>query len=328
MVTPSIPYVISPQTLPYERLGFGWGAVLAGLGIAIAIDVFFAEIGLAMNLGIIDLQSSGGAIVAFSAIAWVVSGLIALFAGAWVAGRMASARTMTEGSMHGIAVWAAGAVAMLVLAFISAGVLGSGMLALVGSGLKGAGEVAQVALPSWEGIRGELDGALAEQDSGAGAVATTGQPPAADETRLRDRSRIFELAGRQFALEEAGPAPAAEREELVQLIAARTGISAPAAEQTLAQWDRVWNETVQRYEVAKAEALRVAETARQVAMTAASWAAVAMVLGAVTALVAGAYGARSRLRLVVLQDVARSELLGSMPLSGRHIENAHSRSVP
>lgn len=309
MVSPqSIPYVNTPAPLPYERIGFGWGAVLAGLGIAIAIDILFAEIGLSMNLGIIDLESSGGTILTMNALAWVVGGLIALFAGAWVAGRMASARTMTEGSLHGIAVWAAGAVAMLLLAFSAAGVLGSGMLALVGSGLEGAGEVAQVALPGWEDIREELDGPPLERD--AAALASTGQAPAGDDNRLRDRSRLLELAGRHFTI-EAGTAPAAEREEFVELIAARTGISVPAAEQTLAQWDRVWTEAVRNYEAKKAEALRLAEDARSIAMTAAGWAAVAMFLGAGAALVGGAYGARSRLRLVDLQNLARSEFPGA-----------------
>lgn len=304
----SITYVTTPPPLPYERIGFGWGAVLAGLGIAIAIDILFAEIGLAMNLGIIDLESSGGAILTMNALAWVVGGLIALFAGAWVAGRMASARTMLEGSLHGIAVWAAGAVAMLMLAFSAAGVLGSGMLALVGSGLEGAGEVAQVAVPSWEDIREELDGPPLERD--AAGIASAARVSAGGDNRLRDRSRLLELAGRRFTV-EAGTAPAAEKEEFVELVAARTGISVPAAEQTVAQWDRVWNEAVQGYEAKKAEALRLAEDARLIALAAAGWAAVGMFLGAGAALVGGAYGARSRLRLVELQDLARSELAGA-----------------
>ena len=329
MTTPALDsYAHVQPPIPYERVGFGWGAVLAGLAIAMALNVFFAEIGLWMNLGIIDRQSSAGAIVAVNAIAWVLSGLVALFAGAWVAGRMTSARTVTEGSLHGIAVWAAGAVVALLLAFSAAGVIGGGMIALVGKGLAGAGELAQVALPRWDDIREELDGALVQRDAGAGAVAAGGRELAADEeTRIRDRSRIFELAGRHFAL-ESGPASAAEREELVQLISARAGLSKPAAEQTLAQWERVWNGAVQRYETAKAEALQAAEVARRTARAAAAWAAVAMLLSAVVALASGGYGARCRLRLVARNVVVLSESMSSpMTPFPRRVETGRAQPI-
>jgi hypothetical protein len=120
-----------------------------------------------------------------------------------------------------------------------------------------------------------------------------------------DRSRILELAGRHFSL-ESGPANAADREQLVQLIAARTGLSKPAAENTLAQWDRVWNGAVQSYETAKAEALQAAEAARPTARAASAWAAVAMLLSAAAALAGGAYGASCRLRLVTTRVVGHS----------------------
>lgn len=330
MTTPaSDSYAYAQPPIPYERLGFGWGAVLAGLAVAMALNVFFAEVGLWMNLGIIDRQSSGGAIVAVNAIAWVVSGLVALFAGAWVAGRMASARTVIEGSLHGIAVWAAGAVVMLLLAFSAAGVIGGGMISLVGKGLAGAGQLAEVVAPSWDNIREELDGALVERDASAGAAPADGQQRAADgETGIRDRSRLFELAGRHFALDESGPVNAAEREELVQLIAAQTGISKPAAEQTLAQWDKVWEGTVQRYETAKAEALQAAEAARRATMAAAAWAAVAMLLSAGAALVGGGYGASCRLRLVRRHVVVHSETKSSasLPLP-RRVESGKAQHI-
>jgi hypothetical protein len=311
-------YATHPATIPYERVGFGWGAVLAGLGIAIALDVFFAEIGLWMNLGIIDRQTSGEAIVTLNAIAWVLSGLVALFGGAWVAGRMASARTRTEGGLHGLAVWAAGAVAMLTLAIGAAGVFGTGMLSVVGKGVEGAGQVAAVALPNWDGIKEELQGAMDQRDSGGARTSAGAGSAAADDTRLLERSRLFELAGNHFTL-ESGAAASGEREEFVELLSAQLGLSKPVAERTLAQWDEVWAGTVQKYEAAKAEALRVAEAARVVAMAAAGWAALAMLLGAAAALAGGAYGATCRLRLSGTQGVLHSEVLPVTPLpySGR-----------
>lgn len=306
-------YAHSQQPIPYERLGFGWGAVLAGLAVAIALNVFFAELGLWMNLGIIDSESSAGTVVAVNAIAWVVTGLVALFAGAWIAGRMATARTVLEGSLHGIAVWGAGAVVMLLLAFSAAGVMGGGMMAVIGKGLEGAGQVAEVVAPSWDSIREELDGALVQDAVGAGAVAGGQQSTAGGDTAIRDRSRLIQLAGRHFSL-ESGPVSAAERGEMVELIAAGAGISKPAAEQTLDQWDEVWTGTVETYETAKAEALQAAQTAREATMVAAAWAAVAMLLSAVAAFLGGGYGATCRLRLVKRDALERYETMNSRTL--------------
>lgn len=285
------------QAIPYLRVGFGWGAVVAGLATAMALNLFFAEIGIWLNLSIIDGQSDAGTIAVVNAIAWVLGGLVALFAGAWIAGRMANARTATEGSLHGIAVWAAGAVVMLLLTFNAAGVVGGGMIDLVGKGLGAAGEVAQTADPSWDGIREELEFALGDADSGTDVATAGGQESGAtDETRFRDRSRILELAASHFSL-DSGPANAADREELVDLIAARTGLSRSAADETLAQWDRVWERTVEGYEAAEAEVLQAAEAARETAQAAAGWAALAMLLSALVALAAGAHGASCRPRL-------------------------------
>ncbi|MBL8840853.1 MAG: hypothetical protein JNL90_04905 [Planctomycetes bacterium] len=297
----------SRVSVPDGRFNFRWGAVLAGLAIAIACNVFFAEIGLCLNLGIIDRNSSGGAVAVANAIAWLVTGLAALFGGAWVAGHMSSSRTRVEGGLHGLAVWAAGAVVMLALAFTATGVVGSGMLSLVGKGLEGAGKAAALAMPTWDGIKQELDGALQRNGADPAAMggsgdAATGIAAADPQTRLLDRSRLFELAGRHFTIDGATP-PANERDELVRLIASQAGISPAVAERTLAQWDRVWDGGVQRYEEAKAEAARVAEEARGMAMVAAGWAAAAMLLGAIAALIGGAIGSSARLRSLACEPL-------------------------
>lgn len=292
------------------RCNFHWGAVGAGLAIAIACNVFFAEIGLCLNLGIIDRNSSDGAVAVANGLAWVITGLAALFGGAWVAGRLSNSRTKVEGGLHGLAVWAAGAVVMLALAFTATGVVGSGMLSLVGKGLEGAGKATALVMPTWDGIKQELDGALQRNGtdpaalggSGDAATGADGIAVADPQTRLLDRSRLFELAGRHFTIDGAAQS-ASERDELVRLIASQAGISPAVAERTLAQWDRVWDGGVQRYEEAKAEAARVAEEARGMAMAAAGWAAAAMLLGAIAALFGGAIGSATRLRSLACEPL-------------------------
>lgn len=318
-------YAREQHPISYERIGFGWGPVLAGLAVAMAVNIFLAEIALWLNLGIVDTESSAGTVAIVNGIAWVLSAAIAVFAGAWLAGRMANTRSSAEGGLHGITVWAGAGLVMLMLTFSAVRVVGGGMVGLVGEGLSTAGQAVEVAMPSWGTIREEMEGALDEVDAGAlasadsdtgteaganaegdadaGPITAGGQQfPEAGETRIRDRSRIFELAGSYFSL-DAGPDKAADREELVQLIASNTGISKSTAEETLTQWDGVWNNTVDSYESAKAEAVQAAEAAREFAMAAAGWAALGMLLSAVAAIAGGAYGATCRLRLIEDQAV-------------------------
>jgi hypothetical protein len=284
----------SPVPIVYERRGFSWGAVALGLAIAIALDIFFLQLGIAFNLGFARSMDIS-AIAVGDAIAWVVTGLIALGAGAWAAGRLATAHTRHEGGMHGVAVWAAGAVIMLVGAVVSAGALGMGALGVVGAGLSGAGELAELAVPKWDDIKGELTGALARGDelelSAAGTVAAP-----ANAARLRDRSRMMELAGKHFTV-DAKPMASADRAELVTLMAAQLGLPNDEAERTLAQWDNVWAPVAQQYQAAKLEAAHAAEAARVVLIAAAGWAAVAMILGAVASFLAGSLGTRCRLEI-------------------------------
>lgn len=286
---------VVPRPIAYERFGFCWSAVLAGLVTAVALNVMFAQIAFALNLGIVDASSSVQTVAIMNGIAWVVTGLIALFVGAWVAGTVASARSHLDGGLHGIAVWGAGAIVTLVLGFSAAGALGGGMVFLVGKGLEGAGGVArgagQLAAPAWDGIRTELEEAadrVAENPADA-PRGTEGAAPANNaDNRLMNRSRLLELAGEHFTVD--GEQSPAEEEELVSLIASETGISKDAAKRTLAQWDSVWDDTVQKYENAKARAAETAEKSRKVAIGASLWAAVAMLLGGFAAFSGGALG--------------------------------------
>lgn len=284
-----LPSPTSPPPIPYEKCGFSWAAVLAGLTIAAALDIGFAELMLAMNLGMIDRHDNAGAIIVGNAVAAVILGLIALAVGAWVAGRMANARTLLEGGVHGLGVWAAGAAVMVVLAFSTLGALASGMLGVLGQGLQGAavatGKAAEIVAPTWDGIRDEL---LEVISTPAGEDGET------RSARLLERSRLLEIAASHFSAGELRNG--GERAELVQLLARQGSMTETAAGRIIEQWDRTWARARQTYDTAKQEAQRLAEVARHQAMSAAGWATVAMLLGAATAAVAGAWGGACRWR--------------------------------
>lgn len=263
---------------------FSWKAVLAGLVAAIAIHITLAEAWFGVGLLLVDAESSPGAIVVSSAIASVISACIALFIGAWVAGRVASAADRTEGALHGVVVWATGAIAVLLLAASAVGAVVGGSAFLLGKGVEKVGAAAAIAAPDWNTIRGELDRAIDRNQA----------PAAPDASPLADRSRLVELLGQTFITDGKPQQTDAERAELIGLLATQTGTTPAAAQKALEQWQRVWGQSVEKYRAAKEQAKVAADHARRITGQAACWSVIAMVLTAVSALCGGALGASCR----------------------------------
>ncbi|HEX9956287.1 MAG TPA: hypothetical protein VGA96_03490, partial [Fibrella sp.] len=85
-----------------------WSAVFAGVLIAIVTQLLLTLLGLGVGLGTIDPVEESNPTAGLgmgSAIWYIVSSLISLFVGGWVAGRLASAPRLFDGIIHGILTW-------------------------------------------------------------------------------------------------------------------------------------------------------------------------------------------------------------------------------
>lgn len=293
-VDPSV-HITSPTTVTAAR--FSWGGIIAGLFTAIAINILLAEAWLGVGLMLVDSQSHPGTVIVTSAIAWTISACAALFAGSWIAARVSASFDRTIGVLHGVGVWATGAVAGLLFAMSAAGAIVGGSAHIVGKGLEAAGTAAaggvsgaaQLVAPNIDGIRKELDEAMTKRapDTAQTQAATqTG----ADDNRLANRSRLSELLMGHFSLDEKTKQTDAERGELVSLIASESGVSQANATKALEQWDRVWAASVNRWNMAKEQAKVAADQARKVTAQAACWSVIAMALSLMAAAAGGACG--------------------------------------
>jgi hypothetical protein len=274
------------QSLPW----ISWGAVIAGVATAIAVQIGLTELAIGVGLSLYepaDPESSASSIATGTIIAWVAAGMISVFLGGWVAGRMKRHGTKTEAGVHGGLVWAAGSILGALVATISVGMLASGAVSMLGQGLSAAartaGSVVQGAAsaapgaanlvaPSWDNVRQQVQGSFDRNASGtrpaggdaAGAPAGAANAPAA-ENRFQEQSRLMQLLGSAFTMDRHSTMPAPEQQELTTLLGSQLGISTEAARQTLDQWQRVWRQGVERYETAKEEAKRQALAAATVA---------------------------------------------------------------
>jgi hypothetical protein len=113
-----------------------WGAIVAGVVSAIALQAFFAVLGTAIGLTIAhnanDVPEQGIGLGA--GLWWLITGLISLYVGGWVAGRLTPSVDKTIGAMHGFLTWCTVTVISAILVAMAGG-------ALLGGGLSAASNV-------------------------------------------------------------------------------------------------------------------------------------------------------------------------------------------
>lgn len=107
-----------------------WSAVLAGVAIAVSVQLVLMMLGVASGVALTNLVI--GETLGYGALMWTsVSMLIAAFVGAYVAGRMSGLRRKIDGVLHGVISWAVTILLALVLATTTGGSLISGLVSNV-----------------------------------------------------------------------------------------------------------------------------------------------------------------------------------------------------
>jgi ElaB/YqjD/DUF883 family membrane-anchored ribosome-binding protein len=309
------------------RARISWGAIVAGLFLALVTYLFLGVLGTAIGAGAIDAMGDRNPLAGFGTGAgmWVgVSTLLALAVGAFFAGRAAP----EKGILHGVLCWAVTTlVTVYALSSLAGGVLGTATR-VAGSGISLAGQGVAAVAPSlasgakeqlqksgidfdFSDARNQLEALLrqsgkAELDPGvlkskAGEALKDGKSTANDAATTpqdagTDLSAFFERLRKK-----AQPGlDAADKEALVNIIAARTGKSRAEAEQMATNYQQTYEQAVAKYDQLKAQAEQKAREAGDAAakgVSQAAWAGVAvMLLGLAVSGAAGFLGRRTALR--------------------------------
>jgi hypothetical protein len=147
-----------------------WGAVIAGVLLALAAHVVLGLIGAALGFaaGAGDSRATGAA----AAIWAIVTPFVATLLGAWLACRMAGAEDGRASSLHGVLVWCIGLIAgaLFLTGTMATGAMSAGTAA---SGNAGAAQRTLRAETGRATPRGPQAQAQA-QDAAKGAAAGTG----------------------------------------------------------------------------------------------------------------------------------------------------------
>ncbi|MDX3928248.1 MAG: PhnA-like protein [Shinella sp.] len=259
-----------------------WGAVFAGVVIALTIQLLLNLLGAGIGAAVIDPASNdnpaASTLSVSTAIWFVVSGIIASFAGGYVASRLSGRPLRSTGALHGLTSWAVTTLVIIYLLTTSVGILVGGVFSGLGNLVSGAGSTVAAAATT-----------------AAPALADTANPMAAIERQIRDASGGNDpaalrdtavasiralLTGDQAQAEEA-------RNRAADALARAQNIPVEQARQQVQQYEQQYTQAVDQ---ARQRATEAAETAATVVSAGSIVAFVALAIGAIAAWIGGAVG--------------------------------------
>lgn len=134
------PYLPRESSYPYPVSRVGWGAVFAGFFIATVVQILLNSLGIAIGLSAVssNADASGTAIGVGAGIWTIITSIVSVFIGAWVAGRYTSILDRGEGPLQGALVWSLSLIFVLWLGTTGIASLLSGVTGVVGQGVQGA----------------------------------------------------------------------------------------------------------------------------------------------------------------------------------------------
>ncbi|AUD02907.1 hypothetical protein [Spirosoma pollinicola] len=303
-----------------------WSAIFAGVLVTIVAQMLFTLLGLGIGLSTVDPvaeQNPAAGLGTGSAVWYIISSLLSLLMGGWIAGRLASAPRLFDGIIHGVLTWCLATLVTIYFLTTTLGSLIGGAGRLVGSLVSTAGSAVAAAAP---GIGNAVQGQLKENGIDLGnldltdlkeeankLLRQTGDPKlnpntlerkadqAGQESKLAVNRAVTDpqatddlVSGLFKRLFKQGQSTvnSVDREDAVNVVMKRTGKSQAESEQIVDNWINTYKQAAVKFEQAKKETEIQARHTADAAASAASKAAIFGFFGLLIGVVAAGYGAK------------------------------------
>lgn len=255
--------IYTTTVLPNRMHRLSWGAIIAGVVIALITMFALQMLGLAVGAATINPEFEVNPVepaLGTGAVIWLVaSNLIALFLGGFVAGHFAGSPSDEDGVLHGLVTW--GAVSLLTLAMLTSSISGmvNGVVNAASNAIGMAGMAVSEASPAvadalnlqnmtMQGIQGEIRSLLQQTDDAALQGNPTTNPDGTEQTNAgmmnnqAQYSSLTELElNRAFTQLFAGETvDETQRQDFIALLVERTGMSPDEAAATVDRWEQTF----------------------------------------------------------------------------------------
>lgn len=233
-----------------------WGAIFAGMFFTTVLQVMFALLGMAVGFGPFrpSQRSNPGQAMAVGSGIWLLAtGLVSIWIGACVAGRLSGGPRRADGMLHGLISWSVSVVVAFALLATTVGAVVGGTAALVNGAIATNSGGQQTVASIGQDVRSIFPqaGALLSPTG-----RTEGEQVPGRLTALAQQDS--ELAAAVAKMEANGGASksSADRDQVINLLTTKHNLSRQDAENLVNQWD-------QRFQQVKGQAWQQASQTGQ-----------------------------------------------------------------
>ena len=270
--------------------GVSWSSIFAGVVAAIAVQLLLNLLGIGVGAATINPQQGqqpGQGLAVGAAIWFVLSSIISLFVGGWIAARLAGIPNKRDGALHGFVTWA---VASLVLFYLLSTAVGS----LLGGAASVLGQTASLAARGAQAVTPAATSVIAQ---------ATGVTPEQVQADAGDLARDSNFQAFVTGVIKNGQVTPQDRQALANLLVDRRNMSMQDANATIDRWQAQITQTVQQ---TKQTAAQAASTAASGVSKGAFGSFFALLLGLVAAVAGSWIGSQETVRSRVGPRIAAS----------------------
>lgn len=288
---------VDPAYVDKTPTRISWGAIFAGVVIAVAVQLVLGILGAGIGLSMVDpVEGTTPGAAGFgigAGLFWLITTVVALGAGGYAAARVSGVTERFDALVHGLVVWGVTLILTLYLLTSAVGGIIGGAFRTVGAvaGTAGSavGTVASAA-PAAAAVAGvdANDVKDAAQDVRSEAAAYLSDAPN-DPAQMTPEQAQAEIARQLPALARGGADGQRAESRIVDIVAAQRKISRPEAQ---AQVTRAKQQFVQT----KNEAVATAKSATDKAAGAAAGTSFVLVLALLIGAAAAGFGATTAAR--------------------------------
>lgn len=299
------------QTNPSFLRRISWGAVIAGFLIAVVVNLTLNLLGIGIGLGAIDPMAQDAVPdgIGIGSIIWyVVSTIISLIAGGWVAAHLAGVPNRQDSMMHGLLTWCLFTIFSFYLLTTAVGKIIGVTGSVVGSAFSLVGQGVQAVAPeaadavqqqikqsdiSLQSIRQEAEQIL--QQTGKSDLQPNNLEDAAQQAGQQVKqtadnpAQLDQVLSRVFSSSDT-IINDVDKEAVVNVLVARTDQSRAEAQQTVDNWSNQYQQAKQKISQVKQQATVQAKQTAEKVSSAISSAAIAGFIGLVVGAISGAVG--------------------------------------
>ncbi len=248
-----------------------WGAIFAGTLVTVVIQTMFTFLGAAIGFASINPNANNSHGLAIGSGIWLlVTGLISIWVGSCIAGRLSGGPRRADGLIHGIVSWSVATLIAVLLLTTTAG-------ALIG----GAGSLFTYALGYSNTQTGQSIAAAAREifPAAGGLLPPTGrtdgqQVPGQLTAFAQQDSELSAALGKMAA--NGGAKDTADRDQVLNLLVTKHNMDQQQAANLVNEWDRQFQQA--HAQVSQKTQQFGQEAARGISQGS-LWAFIALILG-------------------------------------------------